>query len=1048
MIRKTINDWCVCGGVLGALSLWCVGSAQAVPNYYDAFDALYSAGFTFPTATSTNGWQASSAGAMVNNSGAYSAPNAVCLAESVALTNTQNASTGLVVWTDYEINPQYGLPPPALPTNVASFLSFFNTNGYLTVATPSGLQVFTNDVWGNPAPVATNGYVRVTIYQNYLTSTQAVLLNGQLIAQNLPFGGTSSNYNQAVFQNSVSNSFLDNVWIKTNYDTTTLTNDINGNGIADAAELMTYGYAARILHIGGAGAPNYPTFLAALNAAVWPRDMINVQAGSYAEDVLASNAVTFTGGAFTNTGSLTVTLANGVVFQTGMSWGTINLNTNTSSTFNQGVTCSNLTIRSGATVVMTSLICSNLVVEPGAHFSCSGAFQCSGSSTFGQNAVVIFSGSVTNSGIFSVASGSSVTFSQGASLGAMTMDGNLVVGAGQTVTVTTTAAVSGNVQVTGSGTLSVGTSLSVTGAGVLSFTGSRLLVPPSHVDMTGTFSISNTPGTAATIPLPFADDFEAYLNNTVVTNLGFRGWYASSGAVAVENTIKNSGSNGVVVPAATVLSNRVTSGSATNIWTEFYVQPTIGLLDMPPTNSASFVAYVNTNRALVVAVSGGGWVVCSNKIDNITPVPPIQSNTFTRIDVFQDRVKNTFAVFVAGDLVAQGLSAPTPLGAYASLGVINQDGTAYLDDVLITPSIPGGLISDLDGDGTNDAVEIAQKGFTYDPPMLAAPTVVAIGTNGATLGASITNSAGAAIDSWGTVWDTNASPTAHSTVTNGSPGIPFTFTQAITNMAPGQHIYARGWAHNIAGTGYSTETNFFTEPVQASNLVISAVSTGSFTVSWTADASSTGTVVLVKQGAPVDAAPVDGSNYTQNASYGSGNALGISNYIVYASTGTSVTVSNLIVGTKCQVVAFAYAGSADLIQYRTNNPPTAAVFTEPVQATGLTAVPVAGGFTISWTADATSTGTVVLVTQGDEVTAAPEDGSNYVGGTYLGSSNYIVYAGFGGSNVMVNSLIYGVHYTAAAYDFAGSSDLIQYRTNNPATCFLEWPPQGSVFKIR
>ena len=92
-------------------------------------------------------------------------------------------------------------------------------------------------------------------------------------------------------------------------------------------------------------------------------------------------------------------------------------------------------------------------------------------------------------------------------------------------------------------------------------------------------------------------------------------------------------------------------------------------------------------------------------------------------------------------------------------------------------------------------------------------------------------------------------------------------------------------------------------------------------VSWIADASSTGTVILVKQGV-VDAEPVDGVTNNPNASFGLGDTLGTSNYVVYAGTATSVTVTSLVYGTPYQVAAYAYAGSGSLIQYRTNNPPT------------------------------------------------------------------------------------------------------------------------------
>ena len=602
-----------------------VASSGAVPNLYDTFDSLYANGFTFPAVSSTNGWQASATVASVTNGGAVSG-NAGFLNGTVALTNSPAGSAGLRVWTDYQVNPVLGVEPLNLPTNTASFLCYFNSNGWLIVATASGCQVYTNDIWGNSVPPATNGYVRVSIFQDYSSAKQAVLLNAQLVAQDLPFVGGAGNYNQMVFQNTDSNSWLDNVWIKTNIGPTDLVGNRNGDGTDDAVELQLYGYASRTQYVGGAGYPNYPTIQAAVNA--WrARDTLYVSAGSYTGDVTVSKAITFVGGTFTNVGTFTVQTA-GVVFQRG-------------------------------------LMCSNLVVE----------------------------------------SGATVAFNQGASLGSLSAGGSVTVGAGQPLTVTT-ASVSGGVQVTGAGTMTVSSSLSVTGSGLLTFTGSTLVVPANNVNMTGTFTVNNTWGTVAIMNLPFTDDFESYANNTPITSLGFRGWSASGGAVKVQSAVKHTGNNAVELPVSTVLSNSISSGAATRIWTDYYVQPTIGLLpDSPPTNTASFLAYVNTSGYLMVEVSGGGWVVCSNKIDS-TSVTPISTGSFTRITVCQELVHHTFAVFVAGDLVAQGLVAPVSLSRYSGFVADNKDDASYLDDLSITTTVPAGMTSDLNHNGVPDAVEI------------------------------------------------------------------------------------------------------------------------------------------------------------------------------------------------------------------------------------------------------------------------------------------------------------------------------------------------------
>lgn len=214
------------------------------------------------------------------------------------------------------------------------------------------------------------------------------------------------------------------------------------------------------------------------------------------------------------------------------------------------------------------------------------------------------------------------------------------------------------------------------------------------------------------MPLPFSDNFDLYANDTPMANLASNGWYASDSRVKVETNIVHFG-KAVELPEITTLSNSITS-TEKKIWLDYYVQPVLGNLPpAPPTNTSSFFAYANTNGYLVVAVDGGGWLVCSNQLDN-TPAIPLQTNAFARISVCQDYNFSPpkFAVFVAGNLVAQGLSAPANVGSFSSFAMNNLDRSAYLDDLLVSTALPSGLTSDLDGNGIPDALEIHIYGLT------------------------------------------------------------------------------------------------------------------------------------------------------------------------------------------------------------------------------------------------------------------------------------------------------------------------------------------------
>lgn len=946
------------GILLVVAASWATCGQAAVPDLADTFDN-YAVGQQF--VVPTNGWQASSDSVMATNNTCQSSPNSVVVARQSSLTNTVNGGSDKVIWTDCYVKPTPGEQPPDLPVNEASFVGYFNTNGYLEVATSSsGWTICSNDIWDHAIAPAASGFVRVTVYQNYTVSNMAVFVNGQLAIQDLRFVGSSATYNSFSVMSQSSNAWVDNVWIKTNYDSATLTTNLNGDGLADAAELAAYGYAARTVTVGSL---TYPTLQSAIN--VWrARDTVSVPAGTYAsENIVVSNAITFAGGAFTNAGSLTVRSAAAPAFQGGMNWGTITIDSNALATFGQplacsnlivrsgatatvanvicsnltmesgallevqgsfacsgvsslapgalaifsnsascpgtvalaassalhlaqgalvgslyctgsvvlsagqlsvatlaipgmmtvaagatttvstamslpvgghldftqavflypavsvdlggtfslsnnwgqngvislpagangsfhqsltnpplssfdlyqgatavvqdvtctnlmtedhvtltalgvlacvnslvlgadnragfsntvscggvliagtnstvtfgaAVGCSNLTVRSGATVVVASLTCSNLVVEPGAHFSCLGPFQCAGVCSFATTSTGSFGGTMSCSGALTIAAGASVTLSQDATLGSLSVDGSLAVASGASVTLSGSAAVAGAVTVASTGTLTINSTLTVSGSGALAFTNARLVVPSSSVDMNGTFSINNTWGQPApTVPLPLSENFESYSADTPMNTLAFNGWGATSSNVVVQSSVANAafgGSKAMVLPVGTLVSNRVSTG-VQKIWTDCYLRPALGGHPFaPPTNEAGFVAFADTNGWLEVATSNG-WDICSNLVAG-GQADRMTTSTWTRITVCQNLTNNTVAVFINGKLARQLMKAPgSAPNSYSSFSVDNWDGQAYLDDVSIAETWPTSITTDMDHDQAADAYEV------------------------------------------------------------------------------------------------------------------------------------------------------------------------------------------------------------------------------------------------------------------------------------------------------------------------------------------------------
>ena len=320
------------------------------------------------------------------------------------------------------------------------------------------------------------------------------------------------------------------------------------------------------------------------------------------------------------------------------------------------------------------------------------SFTNSGSLTIGPGVYVVFQGSTVWSNI-TIGANAQVVFNQPLLCSNLSVGANAIVTFGGSVTVGS-ATVLGSVLATGASTVTVATVLSVptNGAGHLDFSGGRLIVTSAGVDMTGTFSITNSWGIQATVGLDFIDDFELYADGSQMAKLGFRGWGASSAAVLVKANQGMSGSKGVVLPDDAVVSNRIDSAGHKKIWTDYVIRPTLGVA---PTgldaNSYTFMGYVGTNGFLNVW-NAGVWVVCSNYIDG-SSVTAMATDSYTRVSVFLNYDSHLESVFIGGKLVLQ--QVPFPAGAaissYNSFQGESLDGNLALDNIRITTGIPSGL---------------------------------------------------------------------------------------------------------------------------------------------------------------------------------------------------------------------------------------------------------------------------------------------------------------------------------------------------------------------
>ena len=104
---------------------------------------------------------------------------------------------------------------------------------------------------------------------------------------------------------------------------------------------------------------------------------------------------------------------------------------------------------------------------------------------------------------------------------------------------------------------------------------------------------------------------------------------------------------------------------------------------------------------------------------------------------------------------------------------------------------------------------------------------------------------------------------------------------------------------------------------QATNLGFSSITQTQMTVKWTRGDGDK-ILIVAHQGSAVDSPPVDGTDYTASAAFGSGTQIGTGNYVVYKGTGNSVTVTGLSAQTAYHFRAYEYNESGSGPAYNTD----------------------------------------------------------------------------------------------------------------------------------
>jgi hypothetical protein len=257
--------------------------------------------------------------------------------------------------------------------------------------------------------------------------------------------------------------------------------------------------------------------------------------------------------------------------------------------------------------------------------------------------------------------------------------------------------------------------------------------------------------------------------------------------------------------------------------------------------------------------------------------------------------------------------------------------------------------------------------------------------------------------------------------------------------------YYRVRAENKYGnSSYSTYSvsTLITEPtIQTSGIQFTAVNDASEKISFTAGNGSR-RLLLVRAGSSVTSNPVDNTTYTANSAFGSGTQIGTGNYVVYADTGKSVTLTGLTAGIRYYINAYEFNGSGGSENYLTSNPATgsfAIAIVEPaVQASNVVISSVtASAMSISCTKGSGSRRIFVMRSSASS-SVSPNDSTTYTSNSIFGSGgvtgtgNYVVYSDTG-SSVTVTGLAQLTTYYVNVYEYNGIGGTENYLTVSPAS---------------
>jgi len=270
--------------------------------------------------------------------------------------------------------------------------------------------------------------------------------------------------------------------------------------------------------------------------------------------------------------------------------------------------------------------------------------------------------------------------------------------------------------------------------------------------------------------------------------------------------------------------------------------------------------------------------------------------------------------------------------------------------------------------------------------------------------------------------------------------------------------YLTGDDENGNPPAEASQSTLSNPTIQASEITFSNVLGERMTLNWTSG-DGAGRILIAREGSPVDVEPTDLVSYN-TSSAGMGNAtyeIGTGNYVLYNSTGTGVTITNLKSNTTYHFALFEFNGTGSSKLYLTSNSPVSSPGAIASQQT--TAYPTVNTSSVFFdnaqvdylrTRVATygnGAKRILVVKKDSPVDAVPVDGIDYTpsttfgDGSDLGNGNFVIYDGTAGNRTNLFGLEPNTTYYAKVFEYNGSGSSTFYLVGNDSNG--NPPPEGN-----